>query len=110
MKDLLKSVGKQSLIKMADLPRNEWQNYLEKETFTRKGITKKYSETTVKNKHQSMDAITMRGKLSEGLLNVYKDSLHVPTEIRKQAGEIYKKLHPNAILPPMKLSKSKQKL
>lgn len=94
---------------MAEMPRNQWQKHLEKETYVRKGKIKHYAAGTITNKYQTMDTITMRGKLLEGLLDVYKDSLHVPTEIRKQAGEIYKKLCSTAVLPPMKLSKSKQK-
>ena len=109
MKDLLQRVGKKTLVQMAEMPRNQWQKHLEKETYVRKGKIKHYAAGTITNKHQTMDTITMRGKLLEGLLDVYKDSLRVPTEIRKQAGKIYKKLCPTAVLPPMKLSKSKQK-
>lgn len=109
MKDLLQKLGKKTLVQMAEMPRNHWQKHLENETYVRNGKVKHYAAGTIENKHQAMDAITMRGKLSEGLLDVYRDSLRVPIGIRKQAGEIYKKLHPNAILPPMKLSKSEQK-
>lgn len=109
MKDLLNRVGKKTLVQMAEMPRNLWQKHLESETYIRKGMVRHYAAGTIMGKHQAMDAITMRGKLQEGLLDVYKDSLHVPTEIRLKAGEIYKKLQPKAVLPPMKISKSKQK-
>lgn len=109
MKVLLKKVGKKTLVQMADMPRKQWQKYLENETYIQKGVVRHYTAGTITNKYQTMDTITIRGKLLEGLLDVYKDSLRVPTEIRKQAGEIYKRLQPTAVLPSMKLSKSKQK-
>ena len=109
IKWLLNSVGQNTLVQLADMPRYKWEFFLEHEFFTRKGITKNYTAGTVYNKHHNMDLITIRGLLKDALLIVYRDSLHVPTEIRLKAGEIYKKLQPKAVLPPMKISKSKQK-
>lgn len=109
MKKLLNLVGKKTLTQMAELPRNQWLKHLKNETYVRKGKVKHYTQGTVMGKYRAMDAITIRGLLPEALLNVYKDSLHVPTETRKQAGEIYKRLRPMTVLLPMKISKLKQK-
>ena len=106
IKWLLNSIGQNTLVQLADMPRHKWKKFLENELFTRKGITKNYTDATVYNKHHNMDLITIRGLLKEALLIVYRDSLHVPMEIRLKAGEIYKNLYSPAVLPPMKLKKS----
>lgn len=105
----LKSLGKRTLNDLAKLPVHEWENFLRNATYPRKNKEYHYKESTIANKLRVMNIISLQDSVPDGLLDVFKDSLHVPMLIRKQAGETYQELRPMAVLPPMKISKSKQK-